>query len=200
MDFYYILRFDYIWSILLLISVAFSERKVFYMNNYIKFLEEYKKNSGVDINDFLNLSEKESLKKWYLNFTVDDNENKMCEIMLYLYIHEDLDVLPGKMFFKEIEYLNNKYSLRITNFLEMIESFRKLIYLKWVYIHISWDKLTTCSVVSAHEDVGQASVQKNCMILCMKAYGHASRIVGICSLLWQEYIEGGSSEIVLFRW
>lgn len=114
----------------MLISVAFSERKVFYMNNYIKFLEEYKKNSGVDINDFLNLSEKESLKKWYLNFTVDDNENKMCEIMLYLYIHEDLDVLPGKMFFKEIEYLNNKYSLRITNFLEMIESFRKLIYLK----------------------------------------------------------------------
>ena len=39
-------------------------------------------------------------------------------------------MLPGKLFFKEIEYLNNEYSLRITNFLEMIESFRKLIYLK----------------------------------------------------------------------
>ena len=100
------------------------------MNNYIKFLEEYKKNSDVDINDFLNISEKESLKKWYLNYTGDDNENKMCEIMFYLYIHEDLEILYNSMFFKEMEYLNNKYSLKITKFLEMIESFRKLIYLK----------------------------------------------------------------------
>ena len=98
------------------------------MNNYIKYLENLKQADDAKMEDYLTSQEIDILKRWYMQYSENTTLDKLPEVLLYFYIHEDLDAYPRDEFFRASEYLSEKYKLKKNKMLALLDSFRKIIF------------------------------------------------------------------------
>ncbi len=98
----------------------------------ISMFEDIKREAFTNIDDYLNKSEQKCVVAWFRQYTLRKDKNvdviTVIDLMYELYIRENIDLYPIDEYQQVTTVLAEKYHFNRTQFLEMLQSFRILVY------------------------------------------------------------------------
>lgn len=98
----------------------------------ISMFEDRKRETFTNIDDYLSKSEQERIIAWFSQYTlkkdINVDVNTVIDLMYELYIRENIDFYPVDEYQRVTTVLAEKYHINRTQFLEMLQSFRLLVY------------------------------------------------------------------------
>lgn len=98
----------------------------------ISMFEAIKREAFTNIADYLSNREQERVIAWFSQYTlkkdISSDVNSAINLMYELYIRENIDLYPVDEYQRITTVLSEKYHLDRTQFLEMLQNFRILVY------------------------------------------------------------------------
>lgn len=101
-------------------------------SSIVLMLEAMKQDTFTDVDDYINAREKKSIIEWFSQYMHEEKRGAAMEeivaLMYELHMRENIDFYPVEEFRRVAIALAEQYCFDSNRFLEMLHSFRKLVY------------------------------------------------------------------------
>lgn len=101
-------------------------------SSIVLMLEAMKQGTFTDVDDYINAGEKKSIIEWFSQYMYEEQRDAAMEeivaLMYELHMRENIVFYPVEEFRRVVIALAEKYCFDSNRFLEMLHSFRTLVY------------------------------------------------------------------------